>query len=72
MASGLSSYFEEVEKEEIINCEAKILKLSVFASEMKTEDRWKMKFQNIRKIFYKRKAQFVCFGYLEFHQKKYR
>lgn len=52
ITSGLSSYFEEVEKEENHQLRSEITKkLSVFASEMKTEDRWKDEFQNIKKNF---------------------
>ncbi len=52
ITSGLSSYFEEVEKEENHQLRSEITKkLAVFASEMKTEDRWKDEFQNIKKNF---------------------
>ncbi len=52
ITSGLSSYFEEVEKEENHQLRSEITKkLSVFAAEMKTEDRWKDEFQNIKKNF---------------------
>lgn len=52
ITSGLSSYFEEVEKEENHQLRSEITKkLSVFAAEMKTEDRWKDEFQNIKNNF---------------------
>lgn len=49
ITSGLSSYFEEIEKEENHQLRKEITqKLSVFASELKTEDRWKEQFQDIK------------------------
>lgn len=52
ITSGLSRYFEEVEQDEHHLLRKEITrKLTIFASELKTEDRWKEEFQAIKNNF---------------------
>lgn len=52
ITSGLSNYFEEVEQNENHSLRKEITqKLELFASELKTEERWKDEFQNLKNNF---------------------
>ncbi|MGC4129439.1 MAG: DUF445 domain-containing protein [Bergeyella sp.] len=52
ITKGLSNYFEEVEQDENHSLRSEITqKLELFASELKTENRWKEDFQNLKNNF---------------------
>lgn len=52
ITAGLSGYFQEVEEDENHPLRQEITKkLAAFASEMKTEERWKNEFQNLKNNF---------------------
>ena len=52
ITKGLSNYFEEVERDENHSLRSEITqKLELFASELKTENRWKEDFQNLKNNF---------------------